>query len=85
LVDKPQFDASPFEICWQGNRIAHVAGQAVQHDGIHAVDATKVDCLAQLLHGRPIECRPGEAFIVQPVPDPREVVLSRAPDVLLTG
>jgi hypothetical protein len=84
-VNQPQLDAGPLEFVQQHDRDAHVAGQAVEGDGIEAVDAAEVDDLAEFPHGGAFQRCAGTALVVEPLAGPMKPRFARRSRELPAG
>jgi hypothetical protein len=79
LVNETQLDARFIEFVEEDNGVAHVSGQAVEGDGVQAVDAAEVDDLAEAAHRRPVEGRAGIALVVKTLAGPVKARFAHGP------
>lgn len=63
----------------------HVAGDAVESDGIDSVKPSQSDHLPKPAHLWPVQCRTGVAFVLEVTAFPEEQALPGLSGVLLTG
>lgn len=65
-----EFNAGSLEFVKQDNRIGQAPGEAIERDGIHSVDQTHPNALAEPIECRAISPSARDALVVESLADP---------------